>query len=232
MKLFVSIALVMLLVGCQTTTVEPITKQQMYPRMYEENVTSILVVPASNRTTAADAASLYATTLAKPLAEAGYYVFSIPYTKEFFANEGIIDGEQTKSIPASRFNTLFGADAVLYVSIRDWETSYYVLGGEVEVGVELKLVSTETGVQLWHHRHKVSKSTGSDDKGDGLLFQIISTAITTAQTDYVPIARDINVQVMDTLPVGQYHENNNKDQAHAVSLFPKGSKRMRDKGDK
>ena len=232
MKLFVSMVLLMLLVGCQATRVEPVTKQQMYPRMYEENVKTILVVPASNRTTAADAASLYATTLARPLAEAGYYVYSIPYTEAFFASEGIIDGEQTKSIPASQFNTLFGADSVLYVSIRDWDTSYYVVGGEVEVGVELRLVSTRTGIQLWHHRHEISKSTGSDDEDDGLLEKIISTAITTAQTDYVPIARDINLQVMDTLPVGQYHENNGKDQEHAVSLFPKGSRRMRDIGEK
>ncbi|MFT5528657.1 MAG: hypothetical protein ACI9C0_000316, partial [Alteromonadaceae bacterium] len=45
----------MLLSGCQTTQ---ITKGEAFPDMYNEKPTSILVVPAINLTTAADAAAL------------------------------------------------------------------------------------------------------------------------------------------------------------------------------
>jgi hypothetical protein len=207
--MFKAIALVSMVIifsGCQATT----TKGDAFPKLYSEKPKSILVVPAINETTAADAAELYATTIAKPLAEAGYYVFSIPYVEAFLQNEGVVDGTQVRSLPTSTFKTVFGADAVLFVTIKQWDTNYYVTGGNVTVAAKFELVSTLTNDVIWQYDDIIVHNT-SGNSGN-IIADIISTAITTALVDYVPVANVVNQRIVSSLPVGQYHNNYGKDQ--------------------
>ena len=52
------------------------TKREAFPLMYDENYKplSILVAPAINKSTAADAGELINVTLTQPLADNGFYV--------------------------------------------------------------------------------------------------------------------------------------------------------------
>ncbi|MDO6712646.1 DUF799 family lipoprotein [Aliiglaciecola sp. 2_MG-2023] len=195
------------LVGCATPTI--LTKSEAYPKMYQQDTNSILVVPAINRSTAADAPELYSTTIAQPLAEAGYYVMPIPMIEMMLAVEGVVDGEQLKGVEPAKFKTMFGADAVLFVTINQWDTNYYVTGGNVTVGADFELISTSTNESLWNYKNVVVINT-SGNSGN-LLADIISTAISTAITDYVPIARQVNYSVVTTLPVGKYHSRHSLD---------------------
>lgn len=208
-KVLLSLFLVLLLPACVTTT--KITKEQAYPEMYDHQPKTVLVLPASNVSTASDAAILYATTIAEPLAEAGYYVLSVPATGAIFQAEGITDGAQLEEFNPSRAKELFGADAVLYVKIHRWDTSYTVVSGNVTVSAAFRMVSTKTGIELWNYTDTVVIDT-SGNSGD-LLVDIVATAITTAMTDYVDVARQVNFRVMDTVPVGPYHKDHNKDKA-------------------
>ena len=196
---------VVYLSGCATI----LTKNEAYPSMYLGQTDSILVVPVVNRSTAADAPELYSTTIAQPLAEAGYYVMSVPLVEMMLAMEGVVDGEQLKEIDPSKFKTMFGADSVLFVTINQWDTNYYVTGGNVTVGADFEIVSTTTNETLWNYRNTVVINT-SGNSGN-LLVDIISTAISTAITDYVPIARQVNFSVVNTLPVGKYHSRHGQD---------------------
>ncbi|MCB5226435.1 MAG: DUF799 domain-containing protein [Paraglaciecola sp.] len=211
MKLNVKLAFigfVALITGCASPMV---TKQDAFPKMYTERPLSILVVPAINRSTAADAPDLYSITIAQPIAEAGYYVMPIPLTNLLLNQEGIIDGAQLREVNASKFKQLFGADAVLFVTINKWDTNYYVTGGNVTVGAEFDLVSTQTSEVLWNYNSMIVHNT-SGNSGN-LIADIISTAITTALTDYVPIAHIVNATVVNTMPVGKYHVAHGKDGA-------------------
>lgn len=194
------------LFGCQTTK---ITKQEAYPKVYAEKPVAILVVPAINLTTAADATELYATTIAYPLAEAGYYVLSVPFTQKLLQREGVADGEQARNIPMQKYQTLFGADAVLFVTLNSWDTNYYVTGGNVTVSAKFELKSTKTDETLWLYDDIVVHNTSG---GSGnLIADMIATAITTALTDYVPIARIVNQKIVTTIPVGKYNKKHGKD---------------------
>lgn len=199
--------------GC--TTIEPLTKQEKYPLMYQQNPKAILVVPAVNRTTAADAPELYSTTIAKPLSEAGYYVMPIPLVAMLLQLEGVTDGAQLQNAQADKFKTLFGADAVLFVTITHWNTDYYIAGGAVSVGADFKLISTSTNQALWQFHHVIEVDTSSESKD--LLVQLISTALSTATTDYLPLARDVNDAVISTLPKGPYHPRYQQDGQDAVT---------------
>ncbi|MEI8631192.1 DUF799 family lipoprotein [Vibrio sp. PP-XX7] len=193
--------IIVYLSGCSTPKI--ITKQEAFPDMYQQKPNTILVVPAVNRSTAADAPELYATTILQPLAEAGYYVLPIPLINQQFAAEGIVDGEQLKNVDIHKFKQMYGADAVLFVTINQWDTNYFLTSSNVTVGATFDLVSTRDGRSLWHYKNKVvvniTGNTGS------LLGDIISTAVSTAITDYVPIAHQVNASVISTLPFGHYH---------------------------
>jgi len=202
-----AIALCIQLTGCAAPTI--LTKGEAYPNMYQNETHSIVVVPAINRSTAADAPELYSTTIAQPLAEAGYYVMPIPMVEMMLSYEGVSDGEQLRNVDMGKFNIMFGADSVLFVTINQWDTNYFVTGGNVTVGADFELISTKTNQVLWTYRNVVVINT-SGNSGN-LIADIISTAITTAIVDYVPIAHQVNQSVITTLPVGKYHSRFGQD---------------------
>jgi hypothetical protein len=205
-KNIAAILFLLLLSGCQTVQV---TKGEAFPKMYGEKPASILVVPAINLTTAADAAALYSTTIAMPLAESGYYVFSIPFIEQFLHREGITDGEQVSRIPLSKFKEMFDADAVLFVTLNSWDTNYYVTGGNVTVGAKFELKSTSSSEKLWQYDDVVVHNT-SGNSGN-IIADMIATALTTALVDYVPIAHVVNQRIVNSMPVGKYHKRHNVD---------------------
>jgi hypothetical protein len=114
----------------------------------------------------------------------------------------------------------FGADAILYIKIIKWDTSYYVVGGNVTVAAELLMKSTITGKTIWKYDGALTVDTTSrDDTGGGLIglaLKLAITAIQTATTDYVPIARKVNYMTLQSLPYGKYHTNHGKDMDHQV----------------
>jgi len=201
--------------GCALTETKP--KSELYQNMYSEMPKTILVLPAINQSTAADAPELYSSTIAQPLANAGFYVLSTEVTQKFLQNEGLTRGEQFLSIPPQKFLKIFGADAVLYVTIKKWDTNFYLLGGNVTVGIKYSLKSTKTGNQLWTYENElVLDTSGGNNQSSSLLAMFINAAVTTAVQDYVPIARQVNFTALNTIPFGKYHKSHGKDMSFKV----------------
>ncbi len=198
--------------GCATGPSGPqyLSKQEAFGTVYSERPKSILVVPAVNQSTAADAGNYYSATIAKPLTEQGYYVLPITITDQILNQAGISDGAQLLSVPAKRLGELFGADAVLYVTINLWDTNYFVLGGNVTVKLEYRMVSTTTNENLWRYKDQVVVDT-SGSGNNGLLGAIIETAINTSTQDYLPVAHQVNSRSIYTMPYGLYHPQHGQD---------------------
>ena len=209
----------LVLSGCATQN--KVAKGDIYPAMYREMPKTILVLPAINHSTAADSPYLYASTIAEPLANSGFYVLSTEVTQKFLDNEGLNTGDQLASVPPQKFAQIFGADAVLYVTIDKWDTNYYVLGGNVTVEISYKLKSTKTGEELWAYANKLVLNTSGDSNNGGLLAALIATAIQTATQDYVPIARRVNVVALSAIPFGGYHKMHGKDSKLMIIPPPK-----------
>ncbi|MBM7071839.1 DUF799 family lipoprotein [Shewanella sp. 202IG2-18] len=214
MKRILFLVMALFLTGCQAP--KYITKEEAFPKVYNEKPVSVLVVPAINNTTAADAINLYSTTVAYPLAEAGYYVLSVPYTQKFLAREGISDGAQAAQVPLDKYKELFGVDTVLFVTLKQWDTNYNVLAGNVTVSAKIELFSTQSKQRVWFYDSTIVYDT-SGNTGNGLL-NLIATAIQTANQDYVPVARAVNGQIIHTMPVGKYHPRHALDQKDVAVL--------------
>jgi hypothetical protein len=203
--LFLLLGACLLFSGCAKMT----TKQDEFPKMYEEQPRSILVLPPMNQTSAADAKVYYSTTIAEPLSYHGYYIFSIPVVTEILQHEGVYDAEMLYNSPVTKLGEHFGADTVLFTKITHWDTVYFVLGGTLTVGFDCELRSTKTNEELWKYRGVVviDLAGGSSD----ILSRIVITAINAMATDYVPYARMANAHIYSTMPAGPYSKRHMAD---------------------
>lgn len=204
-------ALVLTLWGCAPQ----ITKHEFAPKMYVQHPVSILILPPQNKSTAADAKEYYSTTIAEPLSNSGYYVYPTEIVDDVLKQEGLFDTETMLNVPPQKFKEFFGADAVMYVTILKWNTQYLLLSGSVTVKIACELKSTTTGDVLWFYDDEVTVNTTGDSGGAGglagLLAKAVTTAIKTAATQYVPVARDVNAKILIALPYGKYHPKFNQD---------------------
>ena len=211
-KIIILILSLIIINGCAI-----ITKGEAFPKMYKEKPVSILVLPPINESTAADAKEYYSTTIAEPLSFAGYYVFPIEIVNEVLKQEGIYDTELIVDLDPSKFKEYFGVDAVLFTKIIAWNTSYYVVGGNVKVHIAFDLVSTKTGETLWSYNDKLTVDTTAEDNelggAAGLLLQLAATAVQTATQNYTTMAKKVNITVLQTIPFGIYHTQHGTDQS-------------------
>jgi hypothetical protein len=205
-------AVFLLFSGCAPKTV---SKNKAYPLMYEEAPVAILILPPINESTAADAKEYYATTITEPFSYYGYYVLPYEVTSELLKMEGIYDTELLKNTPLVKFREYFGADAVMFTTIKRWDLSYLVLAASLTVTIDFELKSTKTDRVLWKRRgHVVVDLSGGNTGGGvaGLIAKAIVTAVNSAAADYVPHARNANRRALGPLPYGKYHGSFNKDQ--------------------
>ena len=208
--------MVLLLTSCAPKMV---TKADKFPLMYEEMPVSILLLPPINETTAADAKEYYSTTLQEPISFSGYYVFPYEVTSEVLKMEGIYDAELLKDLSVTKFREYFGADAVLFTTIKKWDISYIVIASNLTVSIDCELKSTKSEQVLWSYNGTVVidlSGGGSGGSIAGLIVKSIVTAINTATADYVPYARVANYRAISSVPYGKYHKGYLQDKEQKI----------------
>jgi len=202
------------------------TKVSEFPLMYEEHPRSIIILPPMNESTAADAKQYYSTTIQEPLAYMGYYTFPYPITEEILKMEGIYDTELLVNLPLTKFKEYFGADAVLFTTIKKWDLSYMVLASNLSVSIDCVLKSTSTDQVLWTYTGTVIVDLSGGNTGGGLvglIAKVVVTAINSAAADYVTYARQANYRALYSMPYGRYHPQYNKDKnVEFVDQTPEG----------
>jgi hypothetical protein len=212
--IFWGLVLIYFCSGCAAPSAT--TKGEKFPLMYQETPLTILVLPPINQSTAADAKEYYATTVQEVISYWGYYVFPYEITADILKMEGIYDAELLLNMPLAKFREYFGADAVLFTTIKKWNLQYVVLASTLTVSIDAELKSTKTDQTLWKYGGTtvVDLSGGQSGGGlAGLIAKAIVTAATTATADYVPYARQTNYRALSTLPYGAYHPNFMTDQS-------------------
>lgn len=203
---------ILLVTGCGPGMV---SKRDKFPLMYEETPASILILPPMNESTAADAKEYYSTTIQEPLSFSGYYVFPYEVTSDILKMEGIYDAELLRSTPLAKFREYFGADAVLFTTIKKWDLSYLVLASTLTVSIDCELKSTKSDQILWRYTGTVVVDLSGGGAGGGiagLIVKVIATAVASAAADYVPHARTANYRALSSMPYGKYHSQYMKDQ--------------------
>lgn len=199
-------AVVVILSSCTTTA--PIAKSIAYKGMYEEKPVAILLMPPINRSTNVESKEYFHSTLNVPIANAGYYVIPPFISMEILKKESAFDAELFLNTPLSKFGEVFGADLALFTIIHKWDKSG--LAANVYVEVEYLFKSIKTNEIVYSRKGNVtynaSVSTGIGGVW-GALADIAASAINTAATKYVDVARVCNSYTFKDLPAGKYSPN-------------------------
>lgn len=210
--LYVILALV-LLTGCVATV-----PNKDYTLFRLEDPSSILIVPVVNKSVEVDAPNYFLSTATLPLAERGYYVFPVNLVKRLLEEDGLSDADLVHSADATRVAELFGADAVLYISIERWDAKYMVLSTTVTVKFAYSLKSGKTGETLWDHEETMVYTPQNNSSGSplaDLIVMAVNAAITKAAPNYIPLAKQANGNAVNRLhqglPAGPHNEEHNKD---------------------
>lgn len=183
-----------LLAGCVAAPPRP-----TYEKLLAAAPRSILVVPVLNESMEVEAPDYFLSTIPRPLAERGYYVFPVNLVKRVLEDDGLSDAGMVHAADPARLAALFGADAVLYVTIERWDARYLVLSTTVTVQLTYLLKDGRTGDTLWRERRVAayqSDSGGGNNGLAGLLVAVVAAAVTKAAPDYLPLARAANEQAM------------------------------------
>src|SRR5882724_4043656 len=180
-----------------------------YAHFRTEAPRSILVVPVTNKSVDVNAPDYFLATIATPLAERGYYVFPVNMVKSVMSDDGLSDANMVHSGDPRRLGELFGADAVMYISIEHWDAKYVVLSTKVTVELDYVLKSAHSGEVLWsNHQLVVYQPQASGGGLAGLVANAITAAIAKAAPNYMPLAHQANngaINVKGTgLPAGPY----------------------------
>ena len=137
------LAIVALLAGCAGPQ-----RNVDYTAFRESKPASILVLPPLNTSVdvAASAAVLSQATL--PLAESGYYVVPVAVMEETFRQNGLTTPDDIHAVPAARLREIFGADAALYMTVKEYGASYKVVSSDVTVSIDATLLDLRSGAKL------------------------------------------------------------------------------------
>ncbi len=160
-----------LLSGCATGPKTDYTAfRQAHPQ-------SILVLPPINESPDVKATYSFYSLVTLPLAEAGYYVMPVALVDETFKQNGLVNPPEMHQAPPAKLREIFGADAALYITIKQYGATYTILNSAVIVGAEAKLVDLSTGTLLWSGSARASNDEGNNNSGGGLAGALIAAVV-------------------------------------------------------
>jgi len=181
------LAAALLLAGCATAA--PFD----YGPYLDHMPKSILVLPPLNQSPEVDAPYSFLSTITMPLCERGYYVFPVAVVDRLMKANGCPTPAEMHQVPLDKLNAVFGADAVLYLTVTDWGTKYVLISSVTTVSVSGRLVDARTGVQLWEGVGVAQQNSGQGQNSllgmavAAVVEQVVNTATDRAH-DIAPIA--------------------------------------------
>ena len=180
---------------------------------------SILVLPPLDESPETDATAEYLATVTEPLAECGYYVFPVAMVDQMMRDNGLPTPYEMHDVSLSKLGEVFGADAVLYVTIKEWGTSSQVLESRTTVRVVGRLVDVTTGEELWHGERTATESS-NDHNQAGIVGALVGALMTQVASDVADPSPALSKEANESLfhdshhglLSGHYHPNHAKDQ--------------------
>ncbi|MDZ7923341.1 MAG: DUF799 family lipoprotein [Marinagarivorans sp.] len=166
---------------------------------------SILILPPTNRSVEVNAPYIFLSTITRPLAEKGYYVFPVAVIDRFMRENGLQISAEMHAIPLAKLREHIHPDAVLYVDILDWGQKYQILTSKAVVSANLKLVDAHTGNVIWENRAYASESPNNSGNNGlaGMLIQAVADQVIGSLSDKTyELSRVANNQAVDRLPDG------------------------------
>jgi hypothetical protein len=162
---------VLLLGGCASR------EKYDYSSFRESRPASILVLPPLNNSPDVNATYSMLSQATVPLAESGYYVFPVTLVDETFKQNGMTTPADIHEVSVNKLREIFGADAALYINVKQYGTKYTVIASESRVTAEGRLVDLRSGKTLWVGSATASSSEGDNNSGGGLIGLLVKAVV-------------------------------------------------------
>jgi hypothetical protein len=189
-----ALILLAMLTGC-VTPYDYTAYRQHPPR-------SILVLPPLNQSTDVRATYGYLSTVTWPLAEMGFYVFPVAVVDQVMKENGLPTAGEMHQVSLEKIHEVIGADAVLYVTIKQYGSKYQIISSSTIVTAEAKLVDVKTGTLLWAGKGNVAQSSSSGNLIADLIIAPIEQAINSSTDNAHGVSAMVNVQMLMTKDQG------------------------------
>jgi len=199
-------------------------RQTDYSSYLDHMPKSILVLPPLNSSVEAEASNKFLSTVSRPLGERGYYVFPIAVVDNMMKENGLLSPNDMHQVPLKKIDEIFGADAVLYITIDDWGQSYQILSTQTTVAISYRLVDVKTGMTLWVQSGRAVKGSGG---GNDIIADLIVAVVTKIVDDAMevdhsrPLAIQVNHGIFNNrnhgLLLGQRHPKFTEDQQKHIT---------------
>ncbi|WP_374086620.1 DUF799 domain-containing protein [Methylomicrobium lacus] len=150
---------------------------------------SILVLPPLNQTTDVNAPYSYLSTITRPLAECGYYVYPVAVVDAYMKENGLPSAEEMHGVALKKIRDIIGADAVLYVTIEEWGQKYVVVQSITTIRAKAQLIDTVSGQVIWHGTQAVSQGSGG---GGDPIAMLIAAAVTQMIGNVADFTHDLS----------------------------------------
>ena len=146
--------------------------------------TSILVLPPTSQSPDINASSSLWSHATMPLAESGYYVIPVTLVNEALRENGIQTPAEAHALAPQKLQSIFGADAGLYIDVTQFGTQFLVLNSVTAVAATARLVDLKTGTLLWTGTAR-AQDGGSNSQGSlaVMLVTAVLKQITNTATD-------------------------------------------------
>jgi len=200
-RLLTAVAVVALLAGCATRPPKDLTA------FNAAKPASLLVLPPLNETPDPDATGAVLAQISLPLAESGYYVMPVSLVAETLKQNGMQTPHDMHQIAAPKLREVFGADAAVYITVKQYGSKYMVIASDTVVSVEARIVDLRSGAELWTGQASAASSeeSSSNQLGlVGLLVKALVEQIVSSATDRsFPVAgRAVNRLLFTGTPQG------------------------------
>ena len=158
-----------------------------YTKFKASNPTSILILPPINHSIHPSASNDYLSVISRPIVEQGFYVFPVAVVDAYFRNHGISEPNQIHQTSLQDLGKAFRPDAILYLEIDSWGSSYLVLTSVTKLQVRGRLVDARDGTELWSGTHAAEEASGGGDSvgamvAGAILRQIVNDISNAGKT--------------------------------------------------
>lgn len=184
-------ATVMTFTGCATKPYDYTNFRAHPPR-------SVLVLPPINESTDTRGTYGYLSTVTKPLAEMGYYVYPVAVVDQFMKENGLPTAGEMHQVPLEKIRDVFGADAVLYITLKQYGSKYQIITSTTIVTAEGKLVDVKTGLTLWEGTANVQQSSSSGNPIADLVVAAVDQVINSSTDQAHEMSGQVNIQMLTT----------------------------------
>lgn len=169
---------------------------------------SILVLPPINNSTEILGGYSVLSTCTKPIAEKGYYVFPVVVVDQFMKENGLPGANEMHDAPLQKLREIFGADAVLYITVEQYGTKYQLIASSTTIKISARLVDTQTGICIWDNK-SVAEASNS-----GLVEALVGQVVSKLSDQAHDVAAQASFQLVcgpDGLLYGPRHPDHTKD---------------------